>query len=146
MEIAGKWVEMPDGVVRPLIRVTITAASGESEADVFLIDTGADRTVLSYAFLDRLQLPVDGGPADFGLQGVGGASPFVPVEAVLEFTTTDERPVKVRGRFAAFVDPAATDTSILGRDVLNNFDLIVSHRRAEIRLLAPNHRYRVERE
>jgi hypothetical protein len=29
--------------------------------------------------------------------------------------------------------------------VLDNFDLILSHRRNEILLLAPNHQYRVER-
>jgi hypothetical protein len=35
--------------------------------------------------------------------------------------------------------------SILGRDVLDNFDVIVSRRRDEVLLLAPNHRYEVSR-
>ena len=40
-------------------------------------------------------------------------------------------------------DASATDMSILGRDVLNHFDLILSRRRSEVLLLAPNHQYRV---
>jgi hypothetical protein len=37
----------------------------------------------------------------------------------------------------------ATDFSILGRDVLDNFDLIIARKRGNIHLLAPNHRYHV---
>ena len=50
----------------------------------------------------------------------------------------------MRGEFAAFTDRSATDLSILGRDVLNHFELILSRRRNEVLLLAPNHHYRVE--
>jgi hypothetical protein len=41
-------------------------------------------------------------------------------------------------------DPTATDLSVLGRDVLDNFDLVISRRRNEILLLAPRHQYRIE--
>ena len=59
--------------------------------------------------------------------------------------TCDGRSVAhMRGEFAAFTDPSATDLSILGRDVLNHFDVILSRRRNEVLLLAPNHQYRVE--
>jgi hypothetical protein len=34
--------------------------------------------------------------------------------------------------------------SVLGRDVLVQFDVILSRRRNEVLLLAPNHQYRVE--
>ena len=50
----------------------------------------------------------------------------------------------MRGEFAAFTDPAATDLSILGRDILNHFDVILSRRRNEVLLLAANHQFRVE--
>jgi hypothetical protein len=53
--------------------------------------------------------------------------------------------VLVRLGFSGNTDPTATDLSILGRDVLNNFDMILSHRCNEVLLLAPNHQYRVER-
>jgi hypothetical protein len=36
------------------------------------------------------------------------------------------------------------DMSILGREILDHFDLIVSRRRNEVLLLATNHQYRVE--
>ena len=45
---------------------------------------------------------------------------------------------------AAFTDPAAADLSILGRDVLDHFDVIVSRRRNEVLLLATNHRYQIQ--
>jgi hypothetical protein len=41
-------------------------------------------------------------------------------------------------------DLTATDLSILGRDVLTLFDVILNRRRGEVLLLAANHRYRVE--
>ena len=53
-------------------------------------------------------------------------------------------PAHIRGEFAAFTDPTVTDLSILGRDVLNHFDVILSRRRNEVLLFAPNHQYRVE--
>jgi hypothetical protein len=71
---------------------------------------------------------------------------FVLVNTVVEFTKEDGGPVRVRGEYAAFTDPAATDLSILGRDVLDLFDIIVSKRRQEVLLVAGNHRYRVEAE
>jgi hypothetical protein len=62
----------------------------------------------------------------------------------LEFKRDDGGTAVVRGEFAAFTDPAATDLSILGRDVSNNFDLILSWPRNEILMLAAPHCYRVE--
>jgi hypothetical protein len=47
------------------------------------------------------------------------------------------------GLLGGFLDPAASDMDILGRDVLNNFDVILSYRRREVLLLAPNHAYQV---
>ena len=40
--------------------------------------------------------------------------------------------------YAAFTDPSATDLSILGRDILNWFDLILGRQRKEVLLLATN--------
>src|SRR2546427_5043260 len=41
---------------------------------------------------------------------------------------------------------AATDLSVLGRDVLDHFDLIISRRQNESFLLTPRHQYRIERD
>jgi len=51
--------------------------------------------------------------------------------------------VIVRGKFTAFTDPLTTDLSVMGRDVLNNFDVIVSRPNSEVLLLAPRHGYQV---
>jgi hypothetical protein len=62
----------------------------------------------------------------------------------MEFLCEDGRLARVRGELASFTDSTATDLSILGRDVLDNFDMIISRRRNEVWLLAPRHQYRVE--
>ena len=65
-------------------------------------------------------------------------------QLVVEFVRDDGGAARVHGEFAGFTDPAATDLSVLGRDVLDNFDLIISRRRNEVLLIAPKHRYRIE--
>lgn len=50
----------------------------------------------------------------------------------------------MRGEFAALTDPSATDLSILGRDVLDNFDVVAARQQGEILLLAGRRRYRLE--
>ena len=66
------------------------------------------------------------------------------MNTVVELPRADGDPARVRGKFAAFTDPAATDLSILGRDVLDLFDVIVSRRRNEVLLVTGNHQDRVE--
>ena len=72
------------------------------------------------------------------LQGISGTCGFVLVRTVLEFNRDDGRSDHMRGEFAAFTDPNATDLSILGREGLNHFDVILSRRCNEVLLLAPN--------
>ena len=111
---------------------------------MFLIDSCADRSVFSANLLSRRGFPLTPPPENLSLQGISGTCAFALVRTVLELTRDDGGPVHIRGKFAAFIDPAATDLSILGRDVLNHFDVILSRRRNEVLLLAPNHHYRVE--
>jgi len=66
------------------------------------------------------------------------------VDTVVEFARSHGAPARFRGQIAAFTDPAAADLSILGRDVLDNFDVIPSRPRNEILLLTGNHRYVVQ--
>lgn len=145
MRIAGRWLFGADGVSRPIVAAAVRAADGHPHFEHFLVDTGADRTALSAAFLARLRLPTNPPPSGLVLAGIGGTSPFVVVQSVIEFACDDGGAVRVHGRFGAFVDPSATDLSILGRDVLDNFDVLVSRRRNEVLLLAPNHHYHITR-
>jgi len=143
MLVRGEWQLRDDGVMRPIVRARV-GGDGSPVPENFLIDSGADRTVLSAVLVTRLQLPARSAPPGFILSGIGGTSAFVLVTTVVEFLRDDGRPVRVRGEFAGFTDPTATDLSILGRDVLDHFDLVLSRRRSEIFLLAPRHQYRIE--
>ncbi len=146
MRVIGTWRTCDDAVARPVLRGVLFGAQRQPLTEWFLIDTGADQTVLSGAACFRLGIPGRLPGSGYRLMGIGGASDFVLITTEVEFTGDDGRIVRVRGDFAAFTDPAATDFSVLGRDVLENFDLIVSRRKDEIWLLRGTHRYRVESE
>jgi hypothetical protein len=144
MLITGEWQVGDDGVTRPIVRAHVFGADGRPITDDFLIDSGADRTVFSAALIAQLQLPARSSQPGLTLSGVGGESAFVVVTTVMEFLRDDGGPIRVRGEFAGFTDPTATDLSILGRDMLDHFDVLISRRHNEILLLAPRHRYRIE--
>jgi hypothetical protein len=143
MRIVGEWLVCDDGVTRPSVRASVRDVDGALILERYLIDSGADRTVLSADLLRDLRLPIERPSLDFGLRGVSGGVSFVVVTTAIEFVSDDRRPATVRGGFAAFTDPRAMDMSILGRDVLDNFDVIISRRRNGVLLLAPNHQYHV---
>ena len=65
------------------------------------------------------------------------------VESAIELTRDDGGPAVVRGKFTAFTDPGSTDMSVMSRDVLSNFHVIVSRPNSEVLLLAPRHRYEI---
>ena len=144
MRIIGEWLLDEDGVTRPILRAFVEAAEGTLIKEDFLIDTGADRTVFSTGLLDKLKLQTTARTPGVALSGIGGHSSFVQLDTVLHLNREDGTPAKIRGQFAAFTDPAASDISILGRDVLNHFDLILSRPRSEIFFLSGNHRYVVQ--
>jgi hypothetical protein len=77
------------------------------------------------------------------LAGIGGTGESVLVTSLIEFTRDDGQTVRVRGEYEAFTARQVVDLSILGRDVLNNFDVIVSRPRDEILLLHGRRQYRV---
>lgn len=145
MLIRGIWKLCEDGVTRPIVSATVGADGGKQEDELFLIDSGADRTVLTADLIAALGLPATPAASGLALSGVGGTQRFVEVSGALVFVRDDGGPATVRGTSAGFQDPSATDFSILGRDVLNNFDVILSRPRGEVLLLAPNHHYRVEK-
>ena len=144
MRIVGKWLLCNDGMTRPTVRLEVQAANGSLQPGVFLVDSCADRTVLGADLLEKLGFPTAPAREGMILKGITGEIDFVELKTALILTQDDGGVAHMRGHFAAFTDPAITDLSILGRDVLNHFDLILSRRRDEVLLLAPNHQYRVE--
>lgn len=127
-----------------MLKAGVRSAGGDLIEDLFLVDTGADRTVFSAGFLKRtglsVHLPTDG----MGLSGIGGVGAYVVLDTTLELISTDGTTVYLRGTFAVFTDPKATDSGLLGRDVLDLFDVIVSRKRDAVLLLAGNHSYKIE--
>jgi len=144
MRIVGKWLVCNDGITRPAVRADVQTADGTLQAGVFLIDSCADRTVLGTDVLQKLGFAATPAPEGMVLKGITGGCEFVVVKTIVVLTRDDRGVAHIRGEFAAFTDASATDLSILGRDVLNHFDVILSRRRNEVLLLAPNHQYRVE--
>ena len=57
MRIPGEWQLCDDGLTRPLVRAAVYGGDGRPVAEDFLIDSGADRTVLTLTLLTRLRLP-----------------------------------------------------------------------------------------
>jgi hypothetical protein len=143
MLIKGQWWVCPDGVTRPTIRLEVEDGPARLVDERFLIDSGADRTVFCAALLTRLTLPTHPLPAGLSIQGIGGRSPVVIVSTTLVVTSLSSTTARFGGQFATFTDPLAADMSILGRDVLDHFDVIFSRRRNEVLLLAPPHSYAV---
>lgn len=143
MRVVGKWMVCSDGITRPVLEASVLGSDGTPHGEHFLIDSGADRTVFSADLLGKLKFPSAAPPPGIALQGISGSTAFVMVTTTVEFTRDDGGPCRIQGDFAAFTDPTATDLSILGRDVLNHFDLILSRSRNEILLLAGNHQYHI---
>jgi len=87
MRIDGQWLWCDDGIMRPVISGEILAGNGSWEKSEFLVDTGADRTVLSTATLAKLCLqPL---PIQEGISGLGGTADSVIVETQLRLTRED---------------------------------------------------------
>jgi hypothetical protein len=143
MRINGEWWVCEDGVARPAVHVRVEATDGSRIGEYFLVDTMADKTVFSAEFLRKLGLATEPSRPEWALAGIGGQSAYVLLTTALRFTRDDGVVISVGGNFAAFTDPAATDLSLLGRDVLNLFDVIVSRPRNEVLLLSQSHQYRV---
>ena len=108
----------------------------------FLLDTGADRTVLTAAVLSALGLPTEN--ADEPIGGLGGVVDSIMVETRIQFIRETGAPVSFRSRFAAVSDASVLDISVLGRDITDNFAVIVDRRQDAVYLLGQRHRYRID--
>lgn len=140
MRINGQWLpSVDDGVVRPIVEAEVLAGDGTWKKLELLLDTGADRTAICSAVLERLDLPHKK-PVD-RLGGVGGDADYIIVETAIRLTCDSGDKVILRSDYAAFTEAETLDTSVLGREILNLFALIVDYRKDELCLLAEPHMY-----
>ena len=142
MRINGEWSVGDDGMVRPTLRGEILAADGSWVQAPFLVDTGADCTVLSASVWTALGFH----PSVTGerLGGVGGVTETVGVDTRIQMVSEDRGVVVFRGRYAAFTQLEALDMSVLGRDILRLFAVIVDQPAGRVSLLRDRHRYTIE--
>jgi predicted aspartyl protease len=142
MRIDGEWLLFDDGVVRPAIRGEVLTSSGLWEAAEFLVDTGADRTVLSAPTLAALRLPSVVTQDRIG--GLGGVADSVVVETQIRFYRETGGTVVFRSQYAAVTSKEALDVSVLGRDITGLFAAIVDQPGNVVCLLSQRHRYTIE--
>jgi hypothetical protein len=141
MRIDGEWLDCLDGETRPIIRGEILLDSGHWLQLLLLIDTGADRTVLSANVLQAFQLTSARAAKPIG--GVGGVVQTVEVSSQIRLYREDGTAFTIRGGFSAVTSPDALDISVLGRDVLDQFTLIVDRAMEVVVLLAGQHSYSI---
>jgi predicted aspartyl protease len=142
MLIKGEWLLCDDGVLRPVLRGEILAGNNIWEAAEFLIDTGADRTVFNAPLLIKAGLQAN--QAQEGIAGLGGLAASVIVTTQIRLTRETGAKVAFRGQYAAVTEVAALDMSVLGRDLLGLFAVIVDQPASSVCLLNQGHRYRIE--
>ncbi len=142
MQISGEWLRCLDGGTRPIVRGEVLGGDGHWREIELLVDTGADRTVLCAEDFNRGQfIPVE---TDRHIGGVGGVVRSVAVDTQLRLKRSDGQQVLLRGQFAACTEPDSLDMSILGRDILDMFALIVDRRADTVAILGGNHRYSIQ--
>lgn len=141
MVINGEWMICADGVNRPLIRGELQTGKGQWESVAFLVDTGADRTVLGAPVLAQLELPLTDTPEQLG--GLGGMTEMVTVATSLRLTKHDAGKVNFRSQYAAVTEVEALDICVLGRDILGLFAVIVDEPKQIVCLLSQRHGYSI---
>src|SRR5262245_38271163 len=85
MRIVGEWQLGEDRVTRPTVAGEVLGADGRPFGEHFLIDSGADRTIVSAHLLGKLQFTGNHQPPGFALVGVSGPAAAVLLTTVIEF-------------------------------------------------------------
>ena len=141
MRLNGEWLPCEDGGIRPIVRGEILGGDGVWREFEFLIDTGADRTVFSWNVLalSNFQTLISGA----GIGGIGGVTENVLVGTRVRFYRQDGVQVFFNSQFAACTDPKALDMSVLGRDILDMFTLIVDRPGDIVAIIGQDHTYTI---
>lgn len=142
MRFDGEWLQCDDGIIRPVIRADIAAADGSWRAFELLVDTGADRTVISANVLESLNLAATNPNEQIG--GVGGLVESIVIETQIRMTRSDGQQATFRGEYAACLHHESLDMSVLGRDILDLFSLIVDRQSGVIALIGGHHTYTIQ--
>ena len=141
MLISGQWHACDDGVLRPVMVTEVQTQRGTWIKAPFLVDTGADRTVLSADILAALGF--EQVLAEDRIGGVGGEVHTLLVDTRLRLSREQGGKVTFRGQYAAVSDMRALDMSVLGRDITNLFATIVDWPQRTVYLIGQHHAYTI---
>jgi hypothetical protein len=141
MRINGEWVRFADGEHLPIVRGQVIALDGTPVETLFLIDTGADRTVLTSDVLEHIG--IEAVQTNERIVGVGGRVNSAQVATEIRLRREDGRWISFNGPFWALTEASTLDLSVLGRDILGWFALIVDRPGNTICLLNQRHRYTI---
>ncbi len=127
--------------MRPVIQGQAQGADGTWLDVALLVDVGADQTVFSADVLRALGFSMQSVPDR--LSGVGGSAPTARFLSALRMFRHDGGDAVFRGAFQAFTDPASLDMSVLGRNLLNEFAVIIDWPKKAVYLVNQRHRYAI---
>lgn len=137
--IRGRFVGV-SGRLRPFVLAHVSIASQNIAGDVnFLVDTGADSTLLAPVDATRLAINTFRLLPGLASTGVGGATQTVQAAAVI---TLGQHRFPVDLRVLAPQTPAQQRAlsripSLLGRDIIARFALVLEDRTSRVLLLDP---------
>jgi predicted aspartyl protease len=144
MLVRGVWHQCDDGIIRPVIQAEIAAHDNSWWKAPFLLDTGADRTVLSADVVAALRLePIE---RDNRIGGLGGVMSSITLETQIRLTHDEIGKVLLRGQYVGVTSKDILDMSILGRDITNLFVVLVDWSQKTVCLLAQPHSYTIVRQ
>ncbi len=141
MRINGQWRRDENDVLTPVIECGLLAGDGEWLYTYFLIDSGAERTVISADILRQLDSPCHA--SLHSLVGLGDSVQVLTVSTKLKFEPDNGSSIVVNGPFDGLPEGREGELSILGRDVLGNFAIILDRPGDVIALLHGRHRYSI---
>jgi predicted aspartyl protease len=142
MRIDGEWALFDDGVMRPLVSGEILAAAGSWLKFPVLVDTGADRTVLTAVALTQLGLRPN--TSYDGISGLGGMAESVVIETQVRLSRENSSKVVFRGQYEAVTEVQSLDMCVLGRDITALFAVIVDQERGVVCMLSQRHHYKIQ--
>lgn len=141
MRIDGHWHVDADSVLRPVLTGAVDDVAGGSVRVRFMVDTGADGSALTSADADELGIdPVESGGKLFG---VAGDTAEVYVETVVRFVRDDGTTVAFRDRLSVLPPDSPFTLSVVGRNILNVFAVIVDRPGDAVTLVTGQHRYSI---
>ena len=141
MRIDGEWYPCDDGFIRPTVVGNVRTGQDRYIAVRFLIDSGADWTTFAPRVVRRLKTTLEASP--FDLIGIGGLRSTSAVTTIIHLPCDHGLTAKMHGTFGALTEPGSLEMSVLGRDVLNEFAVILDKKNDLVVLINQRHRYSI---